>query len=59
MDQPGRPADEQPRVCCSECNREVEEDDAQAQRWGYWLVAGDPYPLCPDCAQRKFGSDQS
>ena len=23
-------------VRCSECNREVTEQEAQAQRWGYW-----------------------
>ena len=43
------------RVRCAECGREVDEDEAQAQRWGYhWSELVDKlYPYCPECAQRK------
>jgi len=43
------------RVRCADCGREVEEDEAQAQRWGYhWSELVDKlYPYCPECAQRK------
>jgi len=41
-------------VRCSDCGREVDEEDAQAQRWGYWFIVGELYPYCPECAQRAF-----
>jgi len=41
------------RVQCAACGRHVDEDEAQAQRWGHWSdSAGDVYPYCPECAQR-------
>ena len=45
------------RVRCAECGREVDEDEAQAQRWGYhWSELVDRlYPYCPGCAAHKFG----
>jgi len=45
------------RVRCADCGREVDEDEAQAQRWGYhWSEIVDAlYPYCPDCAARKLG----
>jgi hypothetical protein len=51
QDEPGQPA----RMRCTDCGREVAEDEAQAQRWGYWFVVGDLYPFCPECARRAFG----
>lgn len=51
-DGPGKPA----RVQCAACGRAVDEDEAQAQRWGYWSdSAGDAYPYCPECAHRLDG----
>jgi NAD-dependent SIR2 family protein deacetylase len=48
-DPPGTPG----RVQCAACGRQVEDDEAQAQRWGYWSdSAGEVYPYCPECAQR-------
>jgi hypothetical protein len=32
----------------------VDEEEAQAQRWGYWRIAVDLYPFCPRCAAREF-----
>ena len=45
---------DEPVVRCSGCQREVEESEAQAQRWGYWQIAVDLYPFCPECAAREF-----
>jgi hypothetical protein len=44
-------------VGCAGCSREMPEDEAQAQRWGYSLPAilDDIYPYCPECAEREFG----
>jgi hypothetical protein len=43
-------------VTCTECGARVGEDEAQAQRWGYWLDGlGDLYPFCAACAEREFG----
>ena len=47
--------DEYPRVCCTDCGLEVDEDEAQALRWGYWFVVGELFPYCPECARREFG----
>jgi len=43
------------RVRCAGCDREIDEAEAQAQRWGYWFRVGELYPFCPDCARREFG----
>jgi DNA-directed RNA polymerase subunit RPC12/RpoP len=44
-------------VTCAECQRQVDEDEAQAQRWGYWsVVQGELYPYCPECAERRFAA---
>jgi hypothetical protein len=48
------PTDELERVRCTRCLREIDEAEAQAQRWGYWQVAVDLYPFCPDCAALEF-----
>ena len=46
------------RVRCADCGQEVDEDEAQAQRWGYhWSETVDRlYPYCPGCAATRFGS---
>ena len=43
------------RVRCAGCAHEIGEDEAQAQRWGYWFRVGELYPYCPECAAREFG----
>jgi rubredoxin len=43
-------------VRCTACGLEMDEAEAQAQRWGYWHVAVDLYPFCPDCAKREFNT---
>jgi hypothetical protein len=44
-------------VRCSECGREVSEEEAQAARWGYWSDGvGELYPYCAECAEREFGN---
>ena len=43
------------RVRCCGCDLEIDEAEAQAQRWGYWFVVGELYPYCPACALREFG----
>jgi hypothetical protein len=48
------PQVERELVRCAACRREVEEAEAQAQRWGYWQIAVDLYPFCPACANREF-----
>jgi hypothetical protein len=43
-------------VRCAQCGTEIDEDEAQAARWGYWSDGiGDLHPFCPDCAEREFG----
>jgi hypothetical protein len=53
----GKDSPEKPnRVQCAACGREVDEDEAQAQRWGYWSdSSGEIYPYCPECAERLGG----
>jgi hypothetical protein len=42
-------------VPCAECGEAIGEDEAQAQRWGYWSEGrGEVYPFCPRCAGRRF-----
>ena len=51
-----RPLDAETAATCAECGSEVNEDEAQAQQWGYWSDGvGDLYPYCPECARREFG----
>jgi endogenous inhibitor of DNA gyrase (YacG/DUF329 family) len=50
------PSDEREIVRCAACQREVDEEEAQAQRWGYWRIAVDLYPFCPRCAAREFNA---
>jgi hypothetical protein len=39
----------------AECDREVDEFTAIAEKWGYWSDGiGDLPPLCPECARREF-----
>ncbi len=42
------------RVSCTSCGLEIYENEAQAQRWGYWRIGSgvELYPFCPDCATR-------
>ena len=56
MEERDEPPTEAARVRCDGCGREVGEDEAQAQRWGYWFRVGELYPFCPACAEREFGS---
>jgi hypothetical protein len=45
------------QVRCKGCGRCVAEDEAQAQRWGYYRphVVDKLYPYCPECARLEFG----
>jgi hypothetical protein len=46
-------------VTCAECGRVVEEDEAQAQRWGHWSDGvGELYPYCAKCADRECGKER-
>ena len=56
MDEPAGLPDQIERVRCTSCQREIEEDEAQAQRWGYWHVGTgiELYPFCPECGERAF-----
>ena len=41
-----READRQ--IVCAECGREVSEDEAERERWGFWSDGtGDLLPHCP------------
>lgn len=43
-------------VTCAECGKTIDEDEAQAARWGYWSNGmGERYPFCLVCADREFG----
>jgi len=43
-------------VACSICGAEIEIEEAQAARWGYWSHgAREFHPFCPGCAAREFG----
>jgi hypothetical protein len=45
-------------VQCAECGCTLDEDEAQAVRWGYWSNGvGDLYPYCEECAQREVAAD--
>jgi len=59
LDGGSEPDDLRPkRVRCADCGSEVDEDEAQAQRWGYYWsdVVDALYPYCPECAARRFGT---
>jgi len=44
------------QIRCKGCGRWVVEDEAQAERWGYYRVYPDDklYPYCAECAAREF-----
>jgi hypothetical protein len=43
-------------VTCTECGATIGEDQAQAQRWGFWSDGlSELYPFCAECAAGKFG----
>ncbi len=45
-------------IRCAECDREVDEFTAIAEKWGYWSDgAGELMPFCPECAKREFAPD--
>ena len=45
-------------VRCAECDREVDEFSAIAEKWGYWSDGfGELVPFCPECAKREFAPD--
>jgi hypothetical protein len=47
-------------VTCSGCGTEIGEDEAQAQRWGYWPDgARELFPFCAECARHEFSNWQS
>jgi hypothetical protein len=58
VDEPTDEGETSERVRCTRCLREVDESEAQAQRWGYWQVAFDLYPFCPECATRELEARQ-
>ena len=40
-------------VACSVCGREIEVEEAEAARWGYWSSGADRFhPACTECAAR-------
>jgi len=45
------------QVRCKGCGRWVGEDEAQAQRWGYYQLypADKLYPYCAECTEIEFG----
>jgi hypothetical protein len=45
------------QVRCKGCGRWVVEEEAQAQRWGYYqpYAADKLYPYCAECARVEFG----
>ncbi len=44
----------------AECDREVDEFTAIADRWGFWSDGcGELVPFCPECAKREFAPDAS
>ena len=47
-------------IACAACGRQVSEDDAMRERWGYWSKGtGDLLPYCPECAAREWGLPQA
>jgi endogenous inhibitor of DNA gyrase (YacG/DUF329 family) len=44
-------------VTCSQCGETVDDDEAQAVRWGHWSDGLDLYPFCIECATREFARD--
>jgi len=45
-------------VRCAECEPEVDEFAAIAERWSYWSDGvGELVPFCPECAKREFAPD--
>jgi len=49
---------DQAAVRCAECDREVDEFIAIAEKWGYWSDGvGELVPFSPDCARREFASE--
>jgi hypothetical protein len=45
-------------VECAECGCTLDEDEAQAVRWGWWSAGlGELYPFCERCARREFAPD--
>jgi hypothetical protein len=44
------------QIRCKRCGKWVAEEEAQAQRWGYWSdLQSKLYPFCPECAECEFG----
>jgi hypothetical protein len=49
---------EETGIRCSECDREVDEFTAIAEKWGYWSNGvGDLVPFRPERAKREFAPD--
>ena len=47
-------------VTCAECGREVDEQTAETEGWGYWSDGtGDLLPYCPECTEREFGQQNN
>ncbi len=45
-------------IRCSECQREVDEFTAIAERWGFWSDGcGELLSFCPECSRREFAAD--
>jgi hypothetical protein len=59
VDEPVKQPDELERVRCTSCGADLDEAEAQAQRWGYWRIGSgiELYPFCPGCAARAFQPD--
>ena len=44
-------------IACAECGREVDEQTAEREGWGYWSDGlGELHPYCPECAEREFAA---
>ena len=51
MSEPEEPA----VITCAECGREVDEQTAETEGWGYWSDGvGKLHPFCPACARSEF-----
>ena len=50
------PVEGERTIRCSECDREITEEEAEREGWGYRSDGlGELHPFCPECAAREFG----
>jgi hypothetical protein len=46
-------------IRCEECQREVDEMVAAAEKWHFWSDGHELLPYCPECSEREFGADET